>query len=96
MAEFAYNNAKNTSTGHTLFKLNSGYQSCIFYKKNLNPCLKSKSAKEQSSKLQKLMTVCQQNFYHAQELHKQIHDKGVKLQSFMVTYNSCQFLLITE
>ena len=25
MAEFAYNNAKNVSTGHMLFKLNYGY-----------------------------------------------------------------------
>ncbi len=27
IAEFAYNNTKNTSTGHTLFKLNYSYHS---------------------------------------------------------------------
>lgn len=33
MAEFAYNNAKNASIGHTLFELNYGYHSYIFLKK---------------------------------------------------------------
>ena len=30
----------------------------------------------------KLITVCQKNLYHAQELQKQAHDKGVKLKSY--------------
>ena len=37
---------------------------------------------ELSSELQKLITVCQQNLHHAQELQKQGHDKGVKPQSY--------------
>ena len=28
------------------------------------------------------MTVCQQNFHHAQKLQKRAHDKGVKPQSY--------------
>ena len=43
--EFAYNNTKNASTGHTLFKLNCRYHPCIFYKKDLDPHSKSKTAK---------------------------------------------------
>ena len=81
MAEFAYNNAKNASTGHPLFKLNCGYYPCVFYEEDLDPCSKLKIAEEQSSELQKLMTVCQQNLYHAQELQKQAHNKGDKPQS---------------
>ncbi len=37
MAEFAYNNAKNPSTGHTAFELYCGYHPHAFYKKNFNP-----------------------------------------------------------
>ncbi len=37
MAEFAYNNAKNASTGYTPFKLNCGYYLQAFYKKDVNP-----------------------------------------------------------
>ena len=69
MAKFAYNNAKNTSTGHTLFELNCGYHFCIFYKeeKIFNLCSKSKFMEKLFSKLQKLTTICQQNLHHAQE-----------------------------
>ena len=65
MAEFAYNNAKNASTGHTSFELNCGYHPWVFYKEDLNPCSKSKTAKKLSSELQNLMVVCQQNLHHA-------------------------------
>ena len=82
MPEFAYNNAKNASTGHILFKLNCGYYPCVFYEEDLDPRLKSRTAEELSSELQKLMTVCQQNLYHAQELQKWAHDKGVKPRNY--------------
>ena len=36
MAEFKYNNTKNTNTGHTLFELNYDYHPYIFYKKDVN------------------------------------------------------------
>ena len=84
MAEFAYNNAKNASTGYTLFELNCIYYPRVSYKeeKILNPCSKSKTAEKLSFKLWKLMIVCQQNLHHAQEFQKQIHNKSVKLQSY--------------
>ena len=44
MAEFAYNNAKNTSTGHTLFKLNCGYYPCVLFEEDTNPRSRSKTA----------------------------------------------------
>ena len=38
MANFAYNNAKNLSTGHTLCKLNCGYYPCVSFEENTNTC----------------------------------------------------------
>ena len=71
MAKFAYNNAKNSSTGHILFKLNSGYYPHVFFKEDTNFCSQSKSVNKLSAKLQDLMTVCQENLHHAQKLQKQ-------------------------
>ena len=82
MVKFAYNNAKNASTGYTSFKLNCGYYPCVSYKENLDPRSKSRTTEELSSELQELMIVCQQNVHHAQELQKQAHDKDVKPQSY--------------
>ena len=42
MTEFAYNNAKNASSDYTLFELNYGYHSRMFYKKDVKPYSKSK------------------------------------------------------
>ena len=50
MAEFAYNNAKNASIGYTPFELNCRYHPRVFYKKDLNPRLQSKTAEELSTK----------------------------------------------
>ena len=83
MAEFAYNNAKNASIGHISFKLNCGYHLCVSYKKDLDLRSKLKTVEELSSKLQNFIAVCQQNLYHAQELQKQAHNKGVKPQSYV-------------
>ena len=82
MAEFAYNNAKNVSTGHTLFELNCGYHPRVSYEKDLDPRSKSKIAEKLSSELRNLMAICQQNLHHVQELQRQAHDKGVKSQSY--------------
>ncbi len=38
IAEFAYNNAKNASTSHTLLELNYGFHPQIFYKENVDLC----------------------------------------------------------
>ena len=37
MVEFTYNNAKNTSTGHTLFELNYGYHPRMSYEEDVDP-----------------------------------------------------------
>ena len=65
MAEFAYNNAKNASTGYTPFELNCGYHPRISYEEDLNPRSKSRIVEELFSKLQELMIVCQHNLHHA-------------------------------
>ena len=59
MAEFAYNNAKNASTGFTPFELNCGYHPQIFYKENLDPRLQSKITGKLSFELRNLMATCQ-------------------------------------
>ena len=82
MAEFAYNNAKNASTGHTPFELNCGYHPRVSYEEDLDPRSKSKTAEELFSELRNLMAVCQQNLHHAQELQKRAHNKGAKPQSY--------------
>ena len=82
MAEFAYNNAKNANIGYTPFELNCGYHPRVSYKKNLNPRSQLRTAEELSFELRELMTVCQQNLHHAQELQKQAHNKGIKPQSY--------------
>ena len=70
MAEFAYNNAKNASTGHTFFELNCKYHPHISYKEDLDPRSKSKTTEKLSFELWNLMAICQQNLHHAQELQK--------------------------
>ena len=82
MAEFAYNNAKNASTGFTPFELNCGYHPQVSYKEDLDPHSKSRTVEKLSSELRKLMTIYQQNLHHAQELQKRGHNKGVKPQSY--------------
>ena len=39
-------------------------------------------AKELSSKLKELITICRKNLYYAQELEKQAHNTGVKFKSY--------------
>ena len=51
MAEFAYNNAKNASTGHTFFELNCKYHPHISYKEDLDPRSKSKTTEKLSFEL---------------------------------------------
>ena len=56
MAEFTYNNAKNASTGYTPFELKCSYHLCVSFEEDTDPCSRSKTAKELSDKLKKLMT----------------------------------------
>ena len=78
MGKFAYNNAKNSSIGHTPFQLNCGYHPCVFFEKDTNPRFRSKSADELSAELRDLISVCWEKLHHAQELQKRAHNKGVK------------------
>ena len=82
MAEFAYNNAKNASTGHTPFELNCGYYPRMSYGEDVKSRSQSKSADELLAELRELMIICQKNLHHAQELQKCTHDKQVKPQSY--------------
>ena len=61
MTEFAYNNAKNASTGYTPFGLNYGYHPRMSYKEDVNFQSKSKSADKLSAELRELMIVCWEN-----------------------------------
>ena len=83
MAEFAYNNAKNSSTNHMPFELNCGFHLCVSFEKNTDPPSQSKSANELSVELQDLMTVCRENLHHTQQLQKRAHNKGIKPRSYV-------------
>ena len=82
MAEFAYNNAKNASSGHTPFKLNYSFHPQAFFKNNVNPCSRSRSVNKLAKELKELIDICQQNLLHAQKFQKKAYDKSVKPQSY--------------
>ncbi len=82
MAEFAYNNAKNTSTGHTPFELNWGYHLKVFFEEDVDPRLRSCSANELGEELKELIKVWCQNLLYAQELQKRAYDKEVKSRNY--------------
>ena len=83
MAKFAYNNIKNTSTGHIPFELNCGYNSQMSYKEKVDPRSKSKSADKLSAELRKLIIICQKNLYHTQGFQKRAYKKGVKPKGYV-------------
>lgn len=68
MAEFTYNNSKNTSIGHILFKLSCEYYPQVFFKNEYNAHSKALSANRFAIELRKLMNICCQNFLYAQNL----------------------------
>ena len=71
MAEFAYNNVKNASTGHTPFKLNCGFYLQVSFKDDIDLCFRSRFANKLVKDLRKLMDICQQNLLHTQKLQKE-------------------------
>ncbi len=83
MADFAYNNAKNASTGHTPFELNCGYHPSVFFKDDVDSRSRSRFANKLTEELRELMEVCCQNLLHVQELQKRHYDKGVKNRSYV-------------
>ena len=68
MAEFAYNNAKNTSTSHMPFELNCGFHFQASYKEDINAHSQLKLADNLAIKLRELMVVCKENLQHADKL----------------------------
>lgn len=64
MAKFTYNNAKNTSTGYTLFELNCGFYSQASYKKDIDLCSMSKLANSLVTKLKELMIVYRESLQY--------------------------------
>ena len=65
IVEFPYNNAKNTSISHTLFKLNYGHHLKVLLEKDIDSCLRSCSTDKLTKKLRKLIEVYYQNLLHA-------------------------------
>ena len=82
---FLYNNAKNASTGHTLFELNCGYHPRMSYKEDVDSRSQSMSADKLLTELRKLMIVYRENLHHTQELQKRAHNKGVKPRSYALS-----------
>ena len=78
MAEFAYNNANNASSGHTPFELNCGYHPRMSHEENVDPRSKSKSADELSAELRELMIVCRDEeiVFHVSLLEQDTTRKG--------------------
>ncbi len=82
MAKFVYNNTKNVSTGHTLFKLNCNYHLTVFFKEDVDLYSRSCSINKLVEELRELIEVCCQNLLHAQELQKRANDKRVKSRNY--------------
>ena len=64
MTKFAYNNAKNTSTAYTLFKLNYGYYLKMLFEDEANSHSRFYFINKLAKKLRKLIEIyCQNLFY---------------------------------
>ena len=57
MADFAYNNAKNTSISHTLFKFNCKYHPQILFKNNVDSHSQSFFVNKIVEELKKLIEI---------------------------------------
>ncbi len=68
MAKYAYNNAKNVSTGYTPFELNCGYHHRVSFEEDVDPRSRAHSANKLAEKLRELIEVCCQNLLYVQEL----------------------------
>ncbi len=82
MTEFAYNNAKNTSTGYTSFELNYGFHLWVLFKEEIDPYSRFRLANKLADELRELMKICCQNLLYAQKLQKRIYNEGVKSCSY--------------
>ena len=61
MAKFAYNNAKNASTGDKPFELNCGYHSHVSYEEDVDLYSKSNLVNDLANNLRELMAMCREN-----------------------------------
>lgn len=57
MVKFFYNNAKKTSTDYMFFEVNYGFYLYVSYKKDIDTCFQSKSAKNLITKFKELLVV---------------------------------------
>ena len=88
MAKFVYNNTKNGSTNHTLFKLNYGYHFKVSFKENVDSHSKSCSTNKLAKELKKLIKVYCLNLLYAQELQKKAYNKRIKSLSYILSQKS--------
>ncbi len=65
IANYAYNNTKNTSISHTPFKLNCNYHTKILFEDKANPHLRSCSTNKLAKKLRELIEIYYQNLLYA-------------------------------
>ncbi len=82
MADFAYNNAKNASIGHTPFELNCDYHHKVLFQEDVDLYSKSRSANKLAKELRELIEICCSNLLYTQELQKTAYDKRVKSRSY--------------
>ncbi len=64
MTEFAYNNTKNTSTGHNPFKLNCKFHPQVLFKEDVKPRSKFCLTNKLADKLKELIEIYCQNLLH--------------------------------
>ena len=83
MAEFAYNNAKNTITGYTPFELNCSFYPKVSYKEDVDPRSRSKTVDQLATELQIFMSMYRENFQHAQELQKCYYNRKTMPKSYV-------------
>ncbi len=83
MAQFAYNNAKNASTGHIPFELNCDFHPRASYEKDVHFGSQSKADDELATERKDLMTVHKDNLLHAIRLQKRYHNKYSKPRSYV-------------
>ena len=64
MAEFTYNNAKNSNTNHILFEFNCNYYPRVFLEENVDSRLKFCFANKLAKNLRELIEICWQHLFH--------------------------------
>lgn len=80
----AYNNIKNANIDYISFGLNYSYYLWVLFKNKTNFYLKFYFVDKQTKKLKDLMSIYQQNRFHAQELWIKVYDKRVKPKSYIL------------